>query len=52
MPKPVIATQNWLPWQRPSAPMDPHLTHDSYDPSKPITQTASLSVQLSLHRRP
>jgi len=53
-PKPVIATasQNWLPWQRPSAPMDPHPTHDSYSPSEPTTQTASLSVQPSMHRRP
>ena len=43
---------NWLPWQRPSAPMDTHATHDSYGPSEPTTQTASLSVQPSLHRRP
>ena len=32
--------------------MDPHPTHDSYGPSEPTTQTASLSVQPSLHRRP
>ena len=32
--------------------MDPHPTHDSYGPSKLTTQTASLSVQPSLHRRP
>jgi len=52
-PKPVIANcvPNWLLWQRPSAPMDPHPTHDSNDPSEPTTQTASLSVQPSLHRR-
>jgi len=31
--------------------MDPHPTHDSYSPSEPTTQTASLSVQPSLHRR-
>ena len=43
---------NWLPWQRPSAPMNPHLTHNSYGPSEPITQTVSLSVQPSLRRRP
>ena len=47
-----IAPQNWLPWQRPSLPMDPHPTHDSYGPSELTTQTASLSVQPSLHRRP
>ena len=47
-----IAPQNWLPWQRPSAPMDPHPMHDSYGPSEPTTQTTSLSVQPSLHRRP
>ena len=49
---PYIESQKWLPWQRPSAPMDPHPTHDSYGPSEPTTQTASLSVQPSLHRRP
>jgi len=27
---PYIESQKWLPWQRPSAPMDPHPTHDSY----------------------
>jgi len=32
--------------------MDSHPTHDSYGPSEPTTQTASLSVQPSLHRRP
>jgi len=37
-PKPVMA--NWLPWQRPSAPVDSHLTHDSYGPSELTTQTA------------
>jgi len=47
-----IASQNWLPWQRPSAAMDPHPTHDSYGPSEPTTQTASVSVQPSLHRQP
>jgi len=40
-----IASQNWLPWQRPSAPLDSHLTHDSLDLSKPKTQAASRSVQ-------
>ena len=34
-------------WQCPSTPMDPHPTHDSYGPSEPTTQTASLSVQPS-----
>jgi len=32
--------------------MDPHPTHDSYGPSYPTTQTASLSLQPSLHRQP
>jgi len=32
--------------------MDPNLTHDSYGPSERTTQTASLSFQPSLHRRP
>jgi len=36
-----IASQNWLPWQRPSAPLDFHLTCDSLGPPKPTTQTAS-----------
>jgi len=27
-----IASQNWLPWQSPSAPLDSHLTHDSLGP--------------------
>ena len=43
---------NWLPWQRPSAPLDPHLTHDSYGPSKPQTQMASPSLQPFSHREP
>jgi len=30
----------------------PHLTHDSYGPSKPTTQRASRSVWPFLHRRP
>ena len=30
----------------------PHLTHDSYGPSEPITQTASPLVQPFLHRWP
>jgi len=53
-PKPVIAnaSQNWLPWQPLSAPMDRRLTRDSYGPSEPTTQTATLSVQPSLYRRP
>ena len=38
-------SQKWLLWQRPPAPLDPHLTHDSYGPSEPTTQTASRSVQ-------
>jgi len=38
------ATQNWLPWQRPSAPADSHLTHDALGPSKPTTQMAFWSV--------
>jgi len=32
--------------------MDTHQTHDSYGPSDPTTQTASLSIPPSLHRRP
>ena len=40
-----IASQNWLPWQRPSAHVDPHLTHDSFGRSEPMTQTASRLVQ-------
>jgi len=34
-----------LPWQRPSAPVESNLTHDSLAPSEPTTQTASRSVQ-------
>ena len=45
-------SQNWLPWQHPSAQPDPHLRHDSYSPSEPITQTASRSVQAYSHRGP
>jgi len=41
-------SQNWLPWQRPSASVDSHLTHDSLGPSEPTTQTAAQLVQ---HRR-
>jgi len=37
--------KKWLPRQRPSAPLDSHLTHDSLGPSKPTTQTAPRSVQ-------
>jgi len=44
--------QNWLPWQGPSALLDPHLTHDSLGPSEPTTQTASRSVESFLHRWP
>jgi len=33
---PCIESQKWLPWQRPSAPLEPHLAHDSYGPSEPI----------------
>jgi len=47
-PKPVIA--NCVPKLVASAPMDPHLTHDSYGPCGTTAQTASLSVQPSLHR--
>jgi len=36
-----------LPWQRHSASLYSHLTHDSLGPSKPTTQTASQSVQPS-----
>jgi len=32
--------------------LDPHLTHDSLGPSKPITQTASRSVQPFLYSSP
>ena len=49
---PYIECQKWLPWQRPLAPMEPHPTHNSYGPSELTTQTASLSVQPSLNRRP
>ena len=50
--KPVIANciPKWLPWQRPSASLDSHLTHDYLGPSQPTTQTASQSVQPFLHR--
>jgi len=50
--KPVIpkCVQNRLPWQRPLAPVDSHLTCDSLGRSKPTTQTASRSIQLSLQR--
>jgi len=44
--------KNWLLWQRPLAPVDPHLTHDCLGPSEPTTQAASRSVQPSLHRWP
>jgi len=37
--------KNWLPWQRPLAHVDSHLTHDSLRPSEPTTQTAFRSVQ-------
>jgi len=37
-------SQTWLPRQRPSAPVDFHLTHDSLGPSEPITQAASRSI--------
>jgi len=40
---------NWLPWQRPSAPQDPHLTHDSLGPFESTAQTANPSVQPFLH---
>jgi len=43
-------SQNWLLWQRLSAPLGHHLTHDSYGPSEAITQTASRSVQPFLQR--
>ena len=48
--KPVIA--NCIPKLVAMATMDPHPRHDSYDPSEPTTQMASLSVEPSLHRRP
>jgi len=47
-----IESQKWLPWQRPSAPLDPHLMHDFYGPSEPTNQTASRSVQPFSHRGP
>jgi len=37
--------KNWLPWQRPLVPVDPHLMYDSLGPSEPTTQTAFGSVQ-------
>jgi len=39
-------------WQRPLAPVDPHLIHDSLGPSESTTQTASRSVLPFLHRWP
>jgi len=41
-----VESQKWLPWQRPSAPVDPYLTHDSLGPSEPITKTAYRSVAI------
>jgi len=32
---PYIESQKWLPWQRPSAPLDAYVTHDSLGPSEP-----------------
>ena len=40
---------NWLPWQRPSSPLDPHLTHDSLCLFESTAQTANRSVQPFLH---
>ena len=37
-----------FPWRN----LDPHLTHDSLDPSEPTIQTASLLVQPFLHSSP
>jgi len=34
-----------LPWQHPSAPLDPHLTHDSLGLFESTAQTANRSVQ-------
>ena len=34
-PTHFTSLQNWLPWQRPSTPLDLQLTHDSYGPSEP-----------------
>jgi len=49
-PKPVMA--NCIPKlvaiATSSAPVDSHLTHDSLGPSKPTSQAASRSVQLSV----
>ena len=45
-----ISSQNWLPQQRPLAPVDFHRTYDSLGPLQPATQTAS--IQPSLQRRP
>jgi len=42
---PYTESQKWLPWQRPSASLDSHLTHDSLGPSEPTIKTASRSVQ-------
>jgi len=47
-----IESQKWLPWQRPSAPLDPNLTHNSYSPFEPTTQTAFQSVQPFSHKGP
>ena len=44
-------SQNWLPWQSTSAPLDFHLTW-FLGPSEPTTQTASRLVQASLQRWP
>jgi len=48
--KPVIANciPKLLTWQRPLAPLDSHLTHDSLGPSEPTTQTACRSVHAPL----
>ena len=42
---PYIERQKWFPWQRPLAPVDPHLTRASLGTSVCTTQTASPSVQ-------
>jgi len=42
------ASPNWLPWQHPSAPLDP-IKHDSLGPSEPTTPTIGSAV---LHRWP
>jgi len=45
MCNPIYRKPKWLPWQCPSSPLYPHLTHDSLGTSESITQTSSRSVQ-------